>query len=148
MATKLEATKNYLVNIAERTIGVNAYKRWQEYAKVQTPENPVRRGSGILVGAIQFLMPGSTDGVAELWMQNIIRGEKGGNTLIEFTKFAGKVGLDYASWNLVALANHNPLEFVAWKLAVNAATPVIMDLASTAINRMKHFRPSSVTLAA
>lgn len=145
MGLNIEAAKNYAGSVVGRTVGINAYKRWQRYAqRAFTPtdeEYKSRKSTGIFTGLMQIAMPISTESFAkfESMSQYGIR---------EMAKYDIVQPLtDWASLNLVIVLSHNPVEFVVWKLALNAATHVGLDLGGKAVKRIKSFRPSAPTLA-
>lgn len=146
MASKLEVAKDYLLSVAERTIGVNAYQRWQKYVD-QLDHDPFERIKqkryAVPMGGLQFVFPAVMDS-----LYGII-GEKGERSgWITMTKYnVVQPYIDVTSWGLIAMTTDNPLEFVGAKLAINAITHVGFDLGKAAINRLRTFRPSANILA-
>lgn len=140
MAGRLEAVKNYLGGVGKRTLGTEAHRKW-------LAEFPTTEPTGILPRFAQFfqlLAPAA-------------------HRLADDEKFdfppaitiPGALVLDTAlvtgSIALAATTSSNPAEFIAYfaasKLAANAATHISLDLAGSMVDKIRHLKPPSVTIA-
>lgn len=154
MAAGLEGTRDYLVSIAERTFGVNAYKRWQVWAEQQfEPTSDAyknRKETGVFTGFIQFTLPSFTEAVARSWSKSQFgTGEEANeNIFIGWAKYSAISMVDYGSGILLYNTVDNIPQFVAYKLALNAVTHIGLDLAGRAVDKLRGFRPpTAATLA-
>ena len=153
MAVDLERIKSYAGSVKDRTLGINAYQRWQKEIETNCSDRKDasayqnRKIVGVILGMVQFVLPGLTKGVAEMWSDNFPEEKNGNSLFLSFPRYVTTVATDFASWSVVAAASHNPGEFIALKLAANAATHVGLDLGGAAIKRLKTFRPSANILA-
>lgn len=151
MGLNIEAARSYGVGVLKRTFGVDAYQRWQRYVESSDdiPGNysfkENRRITGVILGAVQTTFPSLIDAVTR-----ITTAEQNVNPFVVMGKNMPALITDFVSWSYLILpaAMQNPLEAVAIKLAVNLATPVVLDLANVAIERIQKFRPlAPATLA-
>ncbi len=154
MGQRLEAAKNYLASVAERTIGLDAAKEYYSDNK-PSPDNPhFRRAKalaimgGISAGAIQGFCPSAYRGLNDEYQGIRIDREHPEPYSYSFLGMAGfmvgtvmDMGLALAS-----ITNHNPAEAIILKLTANVISNVGGDLAVAAIQRIKTFRPSAATL--
>lgn len=149
MAAGLETARDYLVSVAERTFGFDAYKRWQRYVEAadDIPGNysfkENRKITGAILGGLQIAFPG--------WMDAATRLTRAGQTTNPFVlmgKSMPAVITDCVSWNylILPLAMQHPLEAVAVKLIVNVAAPVVLDISSTVISRIVNLKPSTTAI--
>lgn len=151
MSVRLEAAKDYLFSVAERTLGINAYKRWQKHSLEHFEPTYEgyhnRKRTGITIAApIQFLLPATTESIARSWSKSKFGTgeEENMNFFTHWGKYTSISMLDGISW--VLLSNTHITEFVLAKLALNAATHVALDLGGEAVKRIKTFRPTGTTL--
>lgn len=168
MANRLEAFGNYTGSVINRIIGRSAWRKAikQEEERIEykkelfgytphsekpawaRPINVALDSSAPAYLALEFLAPATS----RLMLSVINDDEKSFTGKYDFLKAGAlfatlpfDVTLNYFCLTLV----HNPLEAVAYKLAANAATHVGLDLAGTAVNRIRHLRPpTSTTLSA
>lgn len=154
MASRLETVKTYLLSVAERTFGIEAYRK--EVAKIERfnavdserytvlNREDVEK-SGFHLGIFQILMPA----VTEVMLND--KGSKMNSSLFKESLKVVNDTLPAAAVDLWAMApallSHNPVEFVILKLAANAVTHVGLDVLGAAAKRFRNFRPSANILA-
>lgn len=144
MASRLEDTKDYLVSVAERTFGVDAYQRWQGYAETQLDGDArrLKRITGTIFGFGQFLFPAITR-----WMVHEYNREP---HLIPMVGRGVTVGaIDCAT--LLILQNQYNIgipEAVVFKLITNMATHALIDTVGFGMDRIGNLRPPAPTTLA
>ncbi|MBI2017710.1 hypothetical protein HYS92_01520 [Candidatus Daviesbacteria bacterium] len=146
MTNRVELAKNYLVSVAERTIGVEGFRR--EYNSAYDFISPVpgieishRNGAiltGLFLGTIsQLLIPTCYEA------RNRFRKTNWFGSLV-----FGGLAVDYVTTIIPAFALSNNLtEGIAIKLLANVATHVGLDVLSVTAQRFRNFKPSATTLA-
>lgn len=151
MANVIETTKNYLGSVANRTIGRAA---WQEAMQPQYRLDDTKpffqridqTAQAVTYFAVQFLGPATYESIDRIKRINEIN--KWGFIVEPVKRFLPALVADLGLIYITTSLSHNPLEFVAWKLAANAGTHMALDLGSTAVNRIRHSRPTNPTTLA
>lgn len=160
----LEGAKNYLVSVAERTVGIHGFNlerdgfrdriaarsyNLDEFSSRREKQQSI--ASGVILGSIQFALPTVASGILYFIGHDINKRislpPENTISLIEVGKFYSGFALDMGLLALAA-SDHNFAEIVVLKLAANAATHVGLDIVGAVASRMKSFKPTSVTLAA
>ncbi len=153
MGLNIETAKNYAGSVLERTFGINAYKRFVKNAEKAEHSSGVyqnRKMMGVITaGGMQFILPATTEALAGSWSKSKFgNGEETNmNHFVQFAKYTSISMLDGVTWMLLGNTD-NLAEFALYKLALNAATQVALDLGGEAVKRLKSFRPSAPTLLA
>ncbi len=156
--------RDYIGSILSKTAGVDAYKRWQQYAQnaphisftdpftlaVQGDTKLGRKIGGAIVLASQIAFPAGVEALAKMssytskFDTDFLR-----NYSLALAWGYGEGAIEVTSWGSVMPAVvHNPLEFALYKLAANIVTHVGLDVLEAGINRARGFGPSTpATLA-
>lgn len=155
MANPLETGLRYAGSVAERSLGINAFQRWQRYVVENSePSSDAYRNRkfvGVIIGLIQFYVPATTDSISRMWSgsQYGTKEKANENPLVTVGKYSIRSLPDVASWMLIATTD-NLIQLSLYKLAANAATHVgldIIDAGARGVRRlMRGFRPSATTL--
>ena len=156
MGNRIEAAKNYMANLALRTVGLEAAKAyWTEHKP--SPDNIPSKSSkkrALFYSAERLY----TQVVSPLTHRELANEDKQRETAWKLNQpykyspretvrlsvsTAVDAGLIYAAWHIT----QNPIGAIALKLAINAASNAGIDAAGTVANRIRNRRPSKTTLA-
>ncbi len=151
MANPIEAAKNYLVSVADRMTGINAYKE-------QLHSSPKNRLYPSFCRITQILAPTVYEATKYITTEDADPDSSTArfrrNRAVVISSLFASIGVDTAGIMgpaMLAIAtSRNPLEFVAecvaYRVAASAATHAGLDLTGAAAERIKRFRPRHITL--
>lgn len=148
MGLNIEAAKNYTLSVAERTFGIEAYRKVREFAVSTRTDTTSSRIVGGMMSTLEIATPLAIQGI----FIATIEADKQHKVISipeALIKTYGGFGIDLGLGLLaLSVSQNNIPEAIVLKLTFNAATHVGLDLASRAVDKITHFRPpSAATLA-
>lgn len=132
----------YTGSVAERTFGIDAYKRLPGHLHSFNDTLSAKRINRVAALLAQVIFPGTTD--------HILKSTPDNQYNISFALTGiGRGAIDSACWfSLIPAVVHSPVEFVLYKLAANVITQVGSDVLEAGAKRFRGFRPpAAATLA-
>lgn len=159
MANRIEAIRNYLGSVANRTLGRQAWREAmrqpnESYSYTYTERQPTWAKSlnralyqaAVPYAALEFIAP-----VTSRVVFPIVEGREANQVLQNDYLNTGLMLpalITDVSTNMFAIfVGRNSSEVIILKLAANAATHVSLDFIGAAAKRVRNFRPSGTTLA-
>lgn len=145
MRNPIEAGRDYLLHLGKHTVGIAGWE-FMHKALEDDPTSPDKLkipGSALLAG-FEFVFPVTTrwlksfgdimeDRAKEDSLNNIIM-----ETDLGFLAVPVEMGVsflaDIALWQTVSSLSYNPQDFLAYRLAANAAAHISVDLTGAAAN--------------
>lgn len=169
MAGRFDVAKNYLLSVAERTIGVRAYNEnlsgyqaqydlegYHPSEEYRNRERGRQRLSSGILGIMQASIPAFVRSLLYYLGPDINPNvyptrPKDRETILGSLQMVShtysSAAVDFGLAYLAIQGSHSPAELIALKLAANAATHVALDVGGAVINGIKNIRPTPSTIA-